>query len=149
MKGWGAPNPCPFASREGLGPLTLVHLQVVQGWGGSREGLGPNPCPFANRGWGPPTLVYLEVGPNPCPFGSGPQPNPCPFASREGLGGGTLHLQVVKGWGGGGLNPCPFASWGGGLNPCPFASREGLGGVGGGGASLSICASRESKIPGV
>ena len=53
MKGWGAPNPCPFASREGLGPPTL-DLQVVQGWGGSREGLGPNPCPFANRGWGAP-----------------------------------------------------------------------------------------------
>ena len=39
----------------------------------------------------------------------------------------------MKGWGGGGgLNPCPFASregLGGGLNPCPFASREGFRGA--------------------
>ena len=61
--------------------------------------------------------------------------NPCPF-----------------GWGGGGgLNPCPFASregLGGGLNPCPFASLVHLQVVKGwgGGVSLSICASRESKI---
>ena len=64
--------------------------------------------------------------------GWGGAPNPCPFGGRPQVKGGPatlVHLQVVKGWGGGGLNPCPFASregLGGGLNPCPFASREGL-----------------------
>ena len=68
MKGWGAPNPCLFASREGLGPPTLVHLQVgvVKGW-------APPLVHLQIGVGGPPTLVYLDVGPNPCPFGSRPQ----------------------------------------------------------------------------
>ena len=136
MKGWGAPYPRPFASREGLGPPTLVHLQVVQGWGGSREGLGPNPCPFANRGWG---------APNPCLFGS--RPNPGPFGSRpqvvKGCGAPNQPLSIWRpppsheGLGGPQPRPKPLSIWGGGAkqvvkgwgpNPCPFASREGLGG---------------------
>ena len=121
-------------------PPTLVHLQVVKGWGAqplsickfaSREGLG---CPAA------PSREGLGA-PNPCPFVHGWGAQPCPFASREGLGGPAgpsreglggppafVYLQVVKGWGG--PNPCAFASRGDGLgapNPCPFASREGLG----------------------
>ena len=39
VKGWGAPNPCAFANREGLGgPPTLVQRQVVKGWGGEGGG---------------------------------------------------------------------------------------------------------------
>ena len=102
---------------NGWGPATLVHLQVVKGWGGG----GLNPGPFASR------------------EGLGGGLNPCPFASREGLGG---RPQVVKGCGA--PNPCPWASregLGGAPNPCPFGGRplshEGLGGP----QPLSICKS--------
>ena len=80
MKGCGAPNPCPFASREGLGggpqPLSIS-------FGGR---------PQVMKGWGPATLVHLQVV-----KGWGGGLNPCPFASREGLGGGGIlvHLRLA------------------------------------------------------
>ena len=53
-----APNPRPFASREGLGPPTLVHLQVVKGWGATLVHLQ------VVKGWGgAPTLVNEEAAP--------------------------------------------------------------------------------------
>ena len=87
VRGWGGggPNPCVFASREGLGGgPTLVHLQVVEGWG-SREGLGsPNPCPFASReGLGGPQP--LSNWRPPCPIG--------------GLGVGNLARAILSGLG--------------------------------------------------
>ena len=121
-------------------PPTLVHLQVVKGWGAqplsickfaSREGLG---CPAA------PSREGLGA-PNPCPFVHGWGAQPCPFASREGLGGPAgpsreglggppafVYLQVVKGWGGPTLVHLQVVVMGWGP-PTPFASREGLGGA--------------------
>ena len=73
VKGCRAPNSCPFASCEGLGGATLVHLQVVKGWG------GPHPL----------SIVHFK-GRRQVMKGWGAR-NPCPFARREGLGGGGLN----------------------------------------------------------
>ena len=61
VKGCGAPNPCPWASREGLGggPQPLSIWRPPPSQRGAR-----NPCPFASReglgGWGPKPLSICK-----------------------------------------------------------------------------------------